>query len=47
MRRFETVYPACGSPNSAIALTLPELEQYSGFSAWVDVCRGWDERAEA
>ena len=47
LRRFETVYPACGSPNSAIALTLPELEQYSGFSAWVDVCRGWDERAEA
>ena len=44
LRRFETVYPACGSPNSAIALTLPELEQYSGFSAWVDVCRGWDER---
>ncbi len=40
LRRFETVYPACGSPNSAIALTLPELEQYSGFSAWVDVCRG-------
>ena len=47
LRRFETVYPACGSPNSAIALTLPELEEYSGFSAWVDVCRGWDERAEA
>ena len=47
LRRFETVYPACGSPNSAIALTLPELEQYSGFSAWVDVCRGWDEQAEA
>ena len=47
LRRFETVYPACGSPNSAIALTLPELEQYSVFSAWVDVCRGWDEQAEA
>ena len=40
LRRFETVY-------RAIALTLPELEQYSGFSAWVDVCRGWDEQAEA
>jgi prolyl-tRNA editing enzyme YbaK/EbsC (Cys-tRNA(Pro) deacylase) len=41
LKRFETVFPACGSSNSAIELTIPELEQYSGFSAWVDVCKGW------
>lgn len=37
LRRFETVYPACGSSNSAIRLTIPELEQYARFKAWVDV----------
>ena len=41
LKRFETVFPACGSANSAIELTLEELERYSGFSAWVDVCKGW------
>ena len=39
LRRFETVYPACGSSNSAIELTVPELERYSGFSEWVDVTK--------
>ena len=39
LRRFETVYPACGSSNSAIELTIGELEKYSGCTAWVDVCR--------
>ena len=39
LRRFETVFPACGSSNSAIELTIPELEQYSGFDAWIDVCK--------
>ena len=39
LKRFETVFPACGSSNSAIELTIPELEQFSGFSAWVDVCK--------
>lgn len=43
LRRFETVYPACGSGNSAIGLTLPELEKYSGCTGWVDVCKGWIE----
>ena len=43
LQRFETVYPACGSSNSAIELTLPELEQYSGAAAWIDVCKGWNE----
>ena len=41
LRRFETVFPACGSANSAIELTIEELERYSGFSSWVDVCKGW------
>ncbi len=41
LRRFSTVFPACGSANSAIELTIPELEQYSGCREWVDVCKGW------
>ena len=41
MRRFETMFPAAGSSNSAIELTIAELEQYSQFTAWVDVCKGW------
>jgi prolyl-tRNA editing enzyme YbaK/EbsC (Cys-tRNA(Pro) deacylase) len=41
LKRFDTVFPACGSSNSAIELTIPELEQYSGYSAWVDVCKNW------
>ena len=41
LKRFETVFPACGSANSAIELTLAELEKYSGGLAWVDVCKGW------
>ena len=43
LRRFETVFPACGSSNSAIEVTIPELEKFSGFKAWVDVCKGWRE----
>ncbi len=39
LRRFPTVFPACGSANSAIELTIPELETYSRFAEWVDVCR--------
>ena len=42
LKRFETVFPACGSSNSAIELTMEELEQYSGFAAWVDVCKDWE-----
>ena len=41
LKRFETVFPACGSSNSAIELTIPELEQYSGYAGWVDVCKGY------
>lgn len=43
LKRFETVFPACGSANSAIELTIPELEQYSSFQDWVDVCKGWQD----
>ncbi len=39
LKRFETVFPACGSGNSAIELTIAELEKYSGCEAWVDVCK--------
>lgn len=41
LRRFDTVFPACGSSNSAIELTLPELERHSQAKAWIDVCKGW------
>lgn len=41
LRRFETVFPACGSGNSAIELTIAELETYAKPSGWVDVCKGW------
>lgn len=41
LKRFETVFPACGSANSTIELTIPELEQYSGYVDWVDVCKGY------
>lgn len=39
LKRFDTVFPACGSSNSAIELSLKELEEYSGFISWVDVCK--------
>ena len=42
MQRFDTVFPAAGSDNSAIELTCEELEKYSSnFVQWVDVCKGW------
>lgn len=43
LKRFGTVFPACGSSNSAIELSIEELEKYSGYSAWIDVCKGWME----
>ena len=46
LKRFDTVFPACGSSNSAIELTIPELEQYTAYTAWVDVCKNWRETAE-
>ena len=41
LKRFETILPACGSSNSAIELTIPELEEHSGYMKWVDVCKGY------
>lgn len=43
LKRFETVFPACGSSNSAIELTIPELEKYSSYIDWIDVCKAWQE----
>jgi prolyl-tRNA editing enzyme YbaK/EbsC (Cys-tRNA(Pro) deacylase) len=43
LNRFKTVFPACGSANSAIELTCDEMAQYSFAKAWVDVCKGWKE----
>ena len=39
VKRFDTVFPACGSSNSAIELTPEELFRYSNADAWVDVCK--------
>ena len=41
LKRFTTVFPACGSGNSAIELTIAELETYSNYVAWIDVCKNW------
>ena len=42
LKRFPTVYPACGSGNSAIELTISELEEHSGSCNWVNVCKNWE-----
>lgn len=39
LKRFDTVFPACGSSNSAIELTIEELEKYSSYLSWIDVCK--------
>ena len=46
MKRFSTIFPACGSSNSAIELTCEELEQYSGSKRWIDVCKDWQNIIE-
>ena len=43
LRRFDTVFPAAGSSNSAIELTCDELSRYAKSNKWVDVCKGWRE----
>lgn len=43
LKRFDKVFPACGSSNSAIGLTINELEKYSNSIAWIDVCKNWQE----
>ena len=42
LKRFDTVFPACGSSNSAIELTCDELFRYSGAVKWVDVCKNYE-----
>lgn len=39
LKRFDVVYPACGSDNSAVRLSISELEQVSGYTEWIDVCK--------
>lgn len=39
LKKFVTVFPACGSANSAIELTMEELEKYSEYVSWIDVCK--------
>lgn len=41
LKRFDTVFPACGSNNSAIELSCDELYKYSKSTEWIDVCKGW------
>ena len=43
LKRFQTVFPACGSANSAIELTCEELYQHSGSLSWIDVCKILEE----
>jgi len=43
LKRFETIFPACGSSNSAIELDCGELFAYSQSLEWVDVCKDWQE----
>ena len=43
LRRFDIVYPAAGTANSAVKLHLDELERASQAQGWVDVCKGWQE----
>lgn len=45
LRRFETVWPACGSAASAVELTIPELEKLAAPRGWVDVCKDWPAQA--
>jgi len=42
LKRFKTVFPACGSSNSAIEVTLDELEKFSDYKEWIDVCKDWN-----
>lgn len=39
LKRFDTVFPACGSHNSVAEFSISELEKYSNYISWVDVCR--------
>lgn len=43
LKRFQTVFPAAGSSNSAIEVTMEELEEYSQSTNWIDVCKAHDK----
>lgn len=42
LKRFSSVFVACGSSNTVIKLTIPELEQHSSYLKWIDVCKDWE-----
>ena len=43
LKKFDTVFPACGNIDNAIEITIPELEEVTGYKSWVDVCREREE----
>ena len=47
LKRFETVYPACGTGNSAVELHIDELEKAAQPEGWVDVCKNWQGEQNA
>lgn len=46
LKRFKTVFPACGSSNSAIELTIPKLEKYAAPCEWIDICKDWQAETQ-
>ncbi len=42
LKRFKNVFPACGSSNSVIKLSINELEKHSNYIEWIDVCKNWE-----
>ena len=42
LKVFDTVFPACGAPNNAIEISIPDLERVTGYTGWVDVCKEKD-----
>lgn len=43
LKAYQTVFPACGSDNSAIEMTINELEIYSNSAGWIDVCKVFEQ----
>lgn len=43
LQRFTTVFPAAGSSNSAVELTLDELAEHAHSAGWIDVCKAWQD----
>lgn len=43
LKKYDVVYPACGSSNSAIKITVDELEKVSNYVKWVDVCKNIEQ----